>query len=349
MPRCALQGCVPLMVLAGVTTFSSSAARADLIVASAYTPGVLRYDEDTGAFVGDFVSAGSGGLQVLEDMIFGPDGNLYLSSHPNNTILRYNGRTGAFIDVFVASGSGGLDLPTGMAFGPDGNLYVASFVTHQVLRFDGSTGQFLDTFVSSVSGGLLGPDGLLFGPNGNLYVASRLSGGILQYDATTGAFVNTFVSAGATGALRFVFGPDGNSDGVDDLYLSDFYGDSIRRYSGQTGAFLDTFVGSGSGGLDGPYGLAFGPDANLYVSSFNHPTFANNAVVRYDGLTGAHDPTFFASGGGLHGPTSIAFLAPTPVPEPSSLSLLAMGTLGLMGYGWRRRGCRSSATYLSGA
>jgi hypothetical protein len=31
----------------------------------------------------------------------------------------------------------------------------------------------------------------------------------------------------------------------------------------------------------------------------------------------------------------------TPIPEPGSITLVGLGALGLIGYGWRRRGARS--------
>ena len=81
----------------------------------------------TGAFLGVFVAAGSGGLDGPQGIAFGADGHLYVSSSVTNTILRYDGSTGAFLDAFVpAAANGGLSTPAGLTFGPDGNLYVAS-------------------------------------------------------------------------------------------------------------------------------------------------------------------------------------------------------------------------------
>jgi hypothetical protein len=66
------------------------------------------------------------------------------------------------------------------------------------------------------------------------------------------------------------------------MYVSDFKTSSVLRYNADTGAFFDVFVQPRSGGLDGPWGLAFGLDHNFYVSSER-----TNSVLVYDGSTGA--------------------------------------------------------------
>jgi streptogramin lyase len=125
---------------------------------------ILRFDGRAGAFLNTFVSRGSGGLGFANDVVFGPDGNLYVLNVLDNgaEILRYDGRTGAFLNVFISSGSGGLQFPDTLRFGPDGNLYVSDSNSAAILRFDGQTGAFLDTFVSRGSGGLETPAGLVF-------------------------------------------------------------------------------------------------------------------------------------------------------------------------------------------
>ncbi|MFO0852083.1 MAG: hypothetical protein U0871_26495 [Gemmataceae bacterium] len=93
-------------------------------------------------------------------------------------------------------------------------------------------------------------------------------------------------------------GPDGN------VYVTCNNG-AVRRYNGTTGAYLSTFVPQGSGGLSGTtvFGLAFGPDANLYVAS---P--ATSQVLEYAGGTGAFIRAFVAAGsGGLNTPSGVTF------------------------------------------
>jgi len=125
---------------------------------------ILRFDGRTGAFKDIFVSANSGGLENPFFLLFGPDGNLYVSSVTKNSVFRYNGTNGAFIDTFIPSNRGGLSRPTGMSFGPDGFFYVVSSFTPTIgiLRFNPTTGAFVDVFIPQGSGGLTGPTGILF-------------------------------------------------------------------------------------------------------------------------------------------------------------------------------------------
>ena len=75
----------------------------DLFVSSAETSEVNRYDGTTGAFEGDFVTAGLGGIDVAEGMAFSPNGNLLVASELGNAVLEYDGTTGEFVGEFVTA------------------------------------------------------------------------------------------------------------------------------------------------------------------------------------------------------------------------------------------------------
>src|SRR5206468_2175623 len=74
------------------------------------------FDGATGAFKGNFVTAGLGGLDEAEGVVFGPNGNLFVNSELGNAVLQYDATTGAFVGQFVPSGSGGLAMPTFLTF-----------------------------------------------------------------------------------------------------------------------------------------------------------------------------------------------------------------------------------------
>src|SRR5262245_3898613 len=168
-----------------------------LYVSSGDSDSVLAYNGETGAFQRTFTRRSD--LTEPEGVVFGPDGNLYVSSRTDE-VLRYSGRNGRFIDVF-ASGHGLVD-PSGIAFGgPDNDLYVGSGLTddgrgNQILRFDGRTGAFKAVVDPANAGGLDDPEALVFGCDGLLYVESTPEvgpGQVLVYDPAGNSFVKTFI------------------------------------------------------------------------------------------------------------------------------------------------------------
>jgi hypothetical protein len=86
-------------------------AYADLFISNLGANNILRYDERTGEFTGEFIPAGSGGLGAPDGLLFGPDGNLYVCRLGDGSILRYDGITG---DPLPSAGnSGATFVPSG--------------------------------------------------------------------------------------------------------------------------------------------------------------------------------------------------------------------------------------------
>ncbi|MBD2182914.1 NHL repeat-containing protein [Planktothrix sp. FACHB-1355] len=201
---------------------------------------------------------------------------IYLQRNPDVAAAVQRGELTAF-DHFVKFGIKEQRFPV-QAFRVLDTFLVGNTEGNNVLRFDPKTGTFLGEFIPANSGGLFSPDNLLYGP-------------------------------------------DGNGDGISDLYISsgnkpatarEQGASAILRYDGVTGAFIDVFVGDHpntpadeTGGLFRPYGTAFGPDGNLYVSSF-----LSDRILRYNGKTGQFIDVFATGNqqpGGLNGPNGLLF------------------------------------------
>lgn len=258
--------------------FVMPVAADELLVCAIGSDNLVRYDANTGQYLGQFAPPRVEGLRRPHGMDIGPDGHVYVAVFGDGSVFRFDGKTGRFIDKFIPTRYAGLRGPTDAQFGPDGNLYVASFPDDKIYRFDGLTGEFLNIFVEPKPHLLHQPELMTFGPDDNLYVTSRGTDSIARYDGRTGRFIDSFVPT-QLGRLTephgLVFGPNG------DLFVSSFNRGSVHRYDGVTGAFKSIFVVPGSGGLERAHGMAFGPDGDLYVCSLG-----TDEVLRFDGGTG---------------------------------------------------------------
>lgn len=152
----------------------------------------------------------------------------------------------------------------------DAALLVGNTRSNSILIFDETTSSISGNFTSPGTNGLRDPDALTFGPDGNLYVSVGGSSGLGLFDPA---------------------------------YPQD---SAVLRYS-PFGEFLG--VAASGNGLTRPYGNAFGPDGNLYVSSFR-----TNQILRFNGTTGAFIDVFasdnnggFGSLNGLNGPNALLF------------------------------------------
>jgi len=167
------------------------------------------YDpNDPDAWVYDYFN---GYYTYPEILLYGADGNLYISVYPTGTVLRHNPVSGTTETFATHPASGGaFDR---MAFGPDGVLYVREASFGIIHRFDGRTGAVLPDFASEGTSAGLCTNGFAFGPDGKLYIGSNLTfdpasggyvpgaDGILRVDPSTGAFLGQFSTVPSAGFL----------------------------------------------------------------------------------------------------------------------------------------------------
>lgn len=157
------------------------------------------------------------------------------------------------------------------------------------------------------------PFALLF-PRKYLLVANLARNGpVLRYDIGSGQFVDAFISEGRPdvqfGDIELLpFDVQKSSDGW--IFALTLNPREVWRYSQSDGGFAGLVVPNLEKKNDyrQAFCIAFGPDSNLYLSTYSGVFGAGSEVLRFDSKTGASLGMFVPTkSGGLQGATCMTF------------------------------------------
>lgn len=223
---------------------------------------------------------------------------LFIGDGLDNTVKRFHPITGEFLGNFVLSGSGGLNGPRGLLFNPEGNLLVSNQNVQKdeinepgnILAYNGLTGAFIGELVSSVGfNAAFAPRGIILSNNNALFVEDFLDvnnqpGEQRQYDGTTGAFQGNLLHPDFFAPFfprGVVIGPHDGLLYVSVVNIFNSLDGWILRFNPETGEYLGEFITSSEeNNLHRPEGLVWGPDGNLYVTSFRaDPTDTDKILI----------------------------------------------------------------------
>lgn len=264
-------------------------AETDVLVVSAGTDRVLRFEGDSGLFAG---------VELAEAHIpqaFGFQSSLAWNPHQkslyvlnSSELRRYDRASRQRSDRFLGNDPrhSAVGLPSGFPVGlsllSDGTVLLADGGSNTLWRRDAISGM-------EQSGGVFGlsnlfaayPRSTAIDGAGRLWTLER-DGRLMEFDVANGMLLRRFTPRIGTQAalddpVTMVVGPNGTS-----LFITDARQHRVLRIEPAQPDAASVFVQAGAGGLDTPTGLAFAADGQLLVSSS-----ANDRVLRFDGATGA--------------------------------------------------------------
>lgn len=197
-------------------------------------------------------------------IVYGPDGNLYVSNSGDESILKIT--TAGVSSVFVPS-SAGLSDPLGLAFDSVGNLYVVNNSGNKRLSKFGPSGNLIALNFSTSS--FTDARECVIDASDKCYVADFAAGEVVQIDLSTG------VKSTFAGGLQGCHGIVSDANGF--LYVGLNQSDKIVRV--YQGGYFNNLVFTNS-----PTGLTFDRFGKLLAANFYDNTYTQFDNINYNSL-----------------------------------------------------------------
>ena len=310
------------------------------------TSGIITTVAGTGedGFSGDGGLATSATLSRPRGLAVDGRGNLFITDSGNERVRRVDAATGIITTVAgTGRGDGGPAIGVllkdleGVAVDSVANLFIVSW-DNPIRRVDAATG-VISTVPDLVWPQLTGATGIVVDEAGNLFIANRGGQNIMRVDGDTGIITtvagtgeNGFGGDGGAAMTALLSYPEGVAvDSAANLFIADTDNGRIRRVDSETG-IITTVAGTGENGfggdggpatsasLDGPTGVAFDAEDNLFIADTR-----NDRIRRVDSETGIIT-TVAGTGengfGGDGGPATSAILD-----DPNGVAVDAMSNL----------------------
>jgi hypothetical protein len=254
-------------------------------------------------------------------MAFDAAGNLYATGFDANVVKVFNNQ-----GVLQGSFGSGYSFPESIVFDKAGDVYVSSVGATGIRKFD-SSGHLLATILAGTR-----VDWMDLAADQTTMLYGQEGSAIHRVNVATNTPLSDFGAANEAFALRIL--PDGS------VLLAN--GGNILHYNA-AGTVIKTYTIPGSNTL---FALNLDPNG----TSFWTGDIGNGVITKLDIATGNIletintgvpdlQPTRALAGVAIFGEPTAGGPGPAAVgaPEPASLTLLSLGALGLLGYGWRRR------------
>lgn len=311
-----------LTALSSTTIYAAPLRPGDIVVPFQSSGNLYKIDPSSGSAT--LISSG-GALRSPMHVLIDAQGRI-LNADRNGAIVRTD--PGAGTQTVLASGSL-LTYPTSLAFEPNGDLVVGNspqLGSPQLIRVDPNTGS--QTLLATLTA-LSSVQDVDVDAQGRIVVLDFGNAGrgrILRYDPATGQ--QAVVSSGLFNPTDLLIHPDGDFIVANRLANATT---QILRIDPVTGAQQLALTVPSEGWI------ALKDQRTILYADFKNNPAVNPSILSADLLTGQTHPV--SNFDVLYNAVGIAIYS--PVPEPSTITLLIVGVCAIAGVARCSRTCRS--------